>query len=146
LKVRLLWSIVGPVATFPSGYLPAKLIGLGQDLPLGVYRQWREWCASPTYFFDRLDNDYQARFDRVNVPIHAVASVDDPWSPPKSVRAFVAGYRNAGSIQVDETGPTKLGVAKIGHMGYFRRNLAEPLWQDAKQWLESLIERKRVVA
>jgi hypothetical protein len=31
-------------------------------------------------------------------------------------------------------------------MGYFRRNLAEPLWQDAKQWLESLIERKRVVA
>lgn len=135
LKVRAMWSILGPVTTRPLGYLPSQKLGLGQDLPLGVYRQWKEWCSSPQYFFDRPDNDYRERFDRVGVPIRAITSVDDPWSPPRSVRAFVAGYRGVAPVIVDETSPDELGVKHIGHMGYFRPGKCERLWETAVQWL-----------
>ncbi len=52
LKVRLLWNIVFPVLTRWKGYAPFDMLGMGEDLPLGVYNQWRRWCKFPHYFFD----------------------------------------------------------------------------------------------
>ena len=108
-----------------------------EDLPLDVYRQWRDWCRFPRYFFD--DPQMQATTDRfadVRFPIVAVNALDDAWAPPASRDAFMAGYRNSTvrSVTVD---PRQNRLGAIGHMGYFRPK-AKPLWDEALDWFESL--------
>lgn len=40
LRVRLLWNVVLPLLTKWKGYAPFTMLGMGEDLPLGVYKQW----------------------------------------------------------------------------------------------------------
>lgn len=47
LRVLAMWNAVLPVLTWWKGYCPWKMLGLGEDLPVGVYRQWRHWCRFP---------------------------------------------------------------------------------------------------
>lgn len=132
VRVRMLWNLVLPVLTAWKGYLPSSLLGLGEDLPLGVYRQWRHWCRFPHYFFDDPEmHDVALRYTRVRTPILAANAHDDPWAPPRSRDAFVQGYRNAPIERID-IDPARFGG--IGHMGYFRPH-AEPLWDGALSWL-----------
>ncbi len=136
-RVLLMWHVLGPLLTRWKGYLPWSLLGMGEDLPLDVYRQWRHWCSFPRYFFDDpvLAAEMQAQFAQVRTPIVAANALDDHWAPPASRDAFMAGYRQAGwrALDIDPTGP----VGPIGHMGYFRP-AAQPLWQGALDWFASL--------
>ncbi|MCW5628060.1 MAG: alpha/beta fold hydrolase [Rhodoferax sp.] len=136
LKVWMLWNLVGPLATRWKGYLPWRSFGMGEDLPLDVYRQWRRWCQFPRYFFD----DPQVRpllsgFHAVRTPILAANALDDWWAQPRSRDAFMAGYRNA-AWQALDIDPARAGLGPIGHMGYFRAHAA-PLWDNALRWLEA---------
>jgi predicted alpha/beta hydrolase len=47
LRVLAMWRVMGPLLTRWKGYLPWSLLGMGEDLPLPVYRQWRRWCGYP---------------------------------------------------------------------------------------------------
>jgi predicted alpha/beta hydrolase len=137
LRVQLMWRVLGPLLTRWKGYLPWSLLGMGEDLPLGVYRQWRQWCRYPRYFFDdpALADEMAALFARVRTPIVAVNALDDRWAPPASRDAFMAGYRNAGwrALDIDPAG----GIGPIGHMGYFRP-AAQVLWRGALDWFDQL--------
>ncbi len=130
-----LWNLVGPVTTRLYGYHPMSKLGMGEDLPMGVYQDWKRWCALPHYFFD----DPQARaitdaFAQVRIPIAAMVSTDDLWAPPSSRDAFFKGYRNA-ALQAIDRSPAQLGVARVGHMGYFRQQVGQQLWPQMLQWL-----------
>lgn len=136
LRVLFMWRVLGPVWTRAAGYLPWSRLGMGEDLPLDVYRQWRRWCTYPRYFFD--DPYMQAvteRFADVRFPIVAVNALDDAWAPPASRDAFMAGYRNT-AVRAVSIDPRRAGLGAIGHMGYFRPK-ARPLWNDALDWFES---------
>jgi predicted alpha/beta hydrolase len=136
-KVLFMWHVAGPILTRRHGYLAWSRLGMGEDLPLGVYRQWRRWCQFPRYFFDDPTMTQVAQgYARVRAPIVAVNATDDPWAPPKSRDAFMAGYRNAAWQGVDVDAPRQ-GLGKLGHMGYFRPH-AQPLWDAALAWCDSL--------
>ncbi|KPF52801.1 alpha/beta hydrolase [beta proteobacterium AAP51] len=137
LRVLLMWRVLGPVLTRWKGYLPWSLLGMGEDLPLGVYRQWRHWCQFPRYFFDdpELAAEVQAQFAAVRTPIVAANALDDHWAPPASRDAFMAGYRQAGWRALDIAPVAPLGP--IGHMGYFRP-AAQALWAPVLAWFSSL--------
>jgi predicted alpha/beta hydrolase len=129
LRVTLLWNIAGPLLTASSGYLSWSRLGMGEDLPLEVFRQWRQWSRNPTFWFaDRdIGEGMHAAFDRITVPVTAVTAIDDAWTPPKSRDAFhMAGYRNA-PLRLVEVVPQEWGMSSIGHMGYFRAH-ARDLW------------------
>jgi len=135
LRVLTMWRLVGPLVTSWKGYLPWSLLGMGEDLPLPVYRQWRQWCNYPRYFFDdptmaphRLAN----RFAEVRTPIVALNALDDRWAPPRSRDAFMAAYCNA-PVQAIDLDTMRSGLGPIGHMGYFRP-AAMPLWQNMLDW------------
>lgn len=140
-RVRLLWHVVAPLMTAWSGFLSWSRLGMGEDLPYGVYRDWKRWCSFPRYFFDdpAMAERVKRRFDRVRTPIVAANAIDDRWAPPASRDAFMAGYRNA-SLQSVDLVPRSLGMESIGHMGYFRRN-AQPLWDDVLAWFAAPSER-----
>lgn len=135
-RVWALWNVLGPALTGWKGYLPWSLVGMGEDLPLGVYRQWKHWCQFPHYFFDdpAFGSEVAEAFARVRTPIAAANATDDRWAPPASRDAFMAGYRNAPVTPFD-IDPHHAAIGAIGHMGYFRRG-AEPLWDGALTWLE----------
>ncbi len=140
LRVLFMWRVLGPVWTRMAGYLPWSLLGMGEDLPLDVYRQWREWCRFPRYFFDdpRM-KAVTARFDEVRFPIVAANALDDAWAPPASRDAFMAGYRRA-AVRCVTIDPRRAGLGPIGHMGYFRPR-ALPLWNEALDWFDALSPR-----
>lgn len=129
LRAWFLWNVLGPPLVAARGYLPSRVLGLGEDLPRGVYDQWRAWCSHPNYFFGDRAYDFAPRFAAITRPIVAVNSLDDAWARPVSARAFFAGYTHA-PIEwrtVDVASP-------IGHMGYFRATPGPPLWDDLLVW------------
>ncbi len=137
IKVWLLWNVIGPVATTWLGYQPMSKLGLGEDIPLGVYRDWKRWCSFPRYFFDDPAPEAKAiaaKFDRVQLPLAAATSTDDLWALPKSRDAFFSGFKNAQVERFDLT-PATLGIMHIGHMGYFRRDVGAALWPQIMAWL-----------
>lgn len=135
LRVRFMWNVVGPIVTRSTGYLAWSRLGMGEDLPLGAYHQWKRWCRYPEYFFEDPElPGVQAEYDRVTAPIVAVNSLDDRWIPPAARDAFMRHYRNAPWTGVD-LDPHASGLGPLGHMGYFRKG-AEPLWAPALDWLD----------
>ncbi len=137
VRVLAMWKLLGPLLTRWKGYLPWSLLGMGEDLPLDVYRQWRRWCHYPRYFFDDPEmSGIEAQFARIRVPIIAVNALDDAWAPPRSRDAFMSGYTGARWQPVDRD-PLDLQMQQVGHMGYFKRQ-AEPLWRQVLQDFDAM--------
>ncbi len=133
-RVLLLWHLVGPLLTLGSGYLPWSRLGMGEDLPLQFYREWKRWCRFPNHFFgDPNMHELQLAFARVRTPILAANAKDDRWSPPVSRDAFMAGYATA-PVATWDIDVAAGDTAGIGHMGFFRAT-ALPLWEAALDWL-----------
>jgi predicted alpha/beta hydrolase len=132
-----LWNLAGPIATRIYGYQPMSKFGIGEDIPMGVYRDWKRWCANPHYFFDDpapKARAITAKFADVRIPIAAMVSTDDLWAPPASRDAFFKGFANAAVQPIDIT-PQGLGVTQIGHMGYYRSQVGAQLWPQMLAWL-----------
>ncbi|MEW9897798.1 alpha/beta fold hydrolase [Chitinivorax sp. PXF-14] len=133
IKVRLLWNLILPPLVAWKGYMPWRLLGMGEDLPLSVYRDWKRWCRYPHYFFDDPEMaDMRRQYAEVRLPLLSVTALDDPWAPPRSRDAFASGYRNA-QLSVRDIAPPPAGEP-IGHMGYFRA-ACRPLWDETLDWL-----------
>jgi predicted alpha/beta hydrolase len=130
-----MWNLVGPITTRMYGYHPMSKFGMGEDLPMGVYREWKRWCAHPHYFFDDPQAyAMTAKFADVRIPIAAAVSTDDLWAPPASRDAFFKGYSGTQVDRIDVS-PATLGVAQVGHMGYFRAQVGAALWPQILGWL-----------
>ena len=145
-RAWLLWNVVGPLFSQIYGYHPMSKLGMGEDLPMGVYRDWKKWCAHPHYFFD----DPEARtitdkFAEVNIPLAAAVTTDDLWAQPTSRDAFFKGYSGTNVDRVDLT-PAELGVKQVGHMGYFRAQTGVVLWPRILDWLGQHGLQKSVAA
>jgi predicted alpha/beta hydrolase len=131
LRVQLMWWLVFPLLTRWKGYLPWAMLGLGEDLPAAVFRQWRHWCRFPHYFFDDPASSWvHEAYARVRTPLVAATALDDLWAMPRSRDAFAQGYRHAPQTRRN-LDPAQYG--KLGHMGYFRPQ-AQPLWQEVLAW------------
>lgn len=53
-KVCLLWFLVLLLLVVWKGYMVWSLLGMGDDLLLGVYCDWKCWCCYFCYYFDDL--------------------------------------------------------------------------------------------
>ena len=129
LRVRLLWNVIAPVVARFKGYLAWSMLGMGADLPLGVYTRWKRWCGLPNYFFD--DNDYPGLIDTfatVKTPIKAVNAIDDKWASPQARDALIRYYQS-NMVVCQNVEPRSLGLSEVGHMGYFRSKCSM-LWPD----------------
>ena len=137
VKVQLLWKVLAPIGTAIKGFAPMSWFGIGEDLPMGVYHDWKFWCAMPRYFFSdpALEgSEFISRFHQLAIPIAFVNALDDKWAMPKSRDAFITGYQRAKISPIDLL-PANYGTAEIGHMGYFRPAMAG-LWEQAADYFD----------
>jgi predicted alpha/beta hydrolase len=134
LKVNFLWHALGPLVVPLVGYMPGRFIG-GENLPIGVYRQWKRWCGFKRYVFDDpCATAIAAAYGNVTMPIVAANATDDLWALPVSRDYFMQGYTNAVITRRD-LNPQELGMP-IGHMGYFRQG-REALWAQCLQFFST---------
>lgn len=132
IRVQFLWHIVLPVIVKLKGYMAWSKLGMGEDLPLRVYEQWKYWCQFPYYFFDDPEaRDIALLYKRIQTPIMAANALDDRWAMPASRNAFMQGYSET-RVETRDIDPWEF-PGGLGHMGYFKPH-AQPLWDDALQW------------
>lgn len=138
VKVNVLWNVAMPLMVAWKGYLNWSLVGMGDDLPLGVYKQWKHWC-SLKYFFaaDPAHTKLVQASLSVTIPIFAYTADDDSWAPASSREAMLgAAYSNAMVRRFDldtrERGP-------IGHIGYFRPE-QHKLWFEVSSQMKSFTD------
>lgn len=131
-RLRLFWHALGPAATRSAGYAPLRRLGIGEDVPAGVFRDWRRWCSRPRYFFDDPEAAFTVEYARVDAPVVGVSATDDLWAPPLSVEVLTRHYPR-GEVRVVR--PDDVGVP-IGHLGYLRPG-REALWEGFAAWAEA---------
>ncbi|MEM9555335.1 MAG: alpha/beta fold hydrolase [Acidobacteriota bacterium] len=140
-----LWRAWLPVASRVYGRAPLGKLRFGEDLPVGVVREWAAWCLEPQYMAAYFDDGGHRRspdggafgptyFDRARFPIRAYYFTDDRISTPDNVPAMLSLYRDA-TVESLWIEPRQLGVGKVGHLGFFRSDIGAPLWDDAIEWL-----------
>ncbi|MFZ5623623.1 MAG: alpha/beta fold hydrolase, partial [Gemmatimonadota bacterium] len=82
-----LWYAGVPLAVAALGYFPSRRLGLGEDLPAGVAREWARWCRDPAYLGTW---DGHAR---LAVPLLSYCFTDDPLAPVRASDALLSRYR-----------------------------------------------------
>ena len=146
-----MWTVYMPLATRLYGYAPSRKIGWGENLPVGVAREWGAWCLEPDYLAAYFDDGGRhqppdgapfgpVHFDEATFPIRAYGFEDDPIATRANVPPMLGLYERA-EIETQWVDPKALDVSEIGHLGFFRSGLGEPLWDEALDWLSSAAAR-----
>lgn len=113
------WYGPGPLATWMMGYLPAKILGIGRDLPADVYWQWRRWCTTRGFYLSDVGHglpvpDWRAFTGKMKV----VAIKGDDLAPPAAVWRGMQSYPEARKRQLTVRAD-EFGLKDIGHIGVF---------------------------
>ncbi|MCC5987550.1 MAG: hypothetical protein JJT95_07700 [Pararhodobacter sp.] len=122
-----LWHLAGPLAVLLLDHLPGKRLGLGNDLPTPVFRQWKGWCARRGSL--PADPDLPApESPGLTCKVTLVALDDDVMIPPESVWKL-AEWMPAAQITSRLLCPAEFGLKTVGHIAAFApRNRA--LWPE----------------
>lgn len=131
IYVRL--RFVGPAVAHAFGYVPGWL-GVGVDLPKGVFLEWAGWCMNPRYLFDDATLETRKNFPNYTGALRAIGLADDKWAPPVAVQLLLDGYTGTKPEHLT-IAPADVGAAKIGHFGFFRAEHRDTLWKHAAEWL-----------
>ncbi|MGJ9419950.1 serine aminopeptidase domain-containing protein [Massilia sp. CMS3.1] len=133
-RVWCVMRVLAPLLCAIKGYMPGRRIGLGEDLPRGVMLQWSRWTTLPRYFYDDPALDAARRAAAVRMPLLVLGFNDDLWANPHAMDILLSGVTGA-PIERRQVAPRAVGLASIGHMGFFRKRCAGALWPQVGDWL-----------
>ncbi len=134
LLLWTLWHAVLPSTAAALGLFPARVLRLGEDVPEHVMREWCAWCRSPHYIAGAPGTPRRAGFERIGAPLRAHSFSDDAYAPRRAVDALLGFYANA-RVEHRHVAPRELGMARIGHLGFFREGPTRALWAETADWL-----------
>lgn len=125
--VLTLWYLYGPLATTLAGYLPGRLVGLGSDLPAGVFWEWRRWCTRKGFLEPDIGRSLpQVDWHLVRADLSLISISDDADITP-AVEKRLADYYPAAQVSHASLDPADFGLGKVGHVGVFSRRNAD-MW------------------
>ena len=129
-----------PLTNLTLGYTPSDKIGMGEPLPRGVARQWREWCNGAGYIKTAFGKSIHTHFyDEIDMPALWLGFSDDEIANSKNMDDMIRVFTKM-PVEKRFLDPKDFGVSSIGHMRYFssRTNAKAPkLWQMAIDWLHN---------
>lgn len=131
----VLWYFFMPATATVLGRFPAKMLGLGEDLPSGAARQWARWCRSQDYFFQ--EHGALPALNMSGLYIRFVGFSDDWMAPARSIEQLQDTYGQA-VVRREYVKPEQFQLKKIGHFGFFTRPMRDTLWPYSLAWLEEI--------
>jgi predicted alpha/beta hydrolase len=127
LKARFGLRFMVPIGTLFKGYAPTAWLGLGENLPAQVGRQWGQWCAAGGYATNAvragLADDFHAQ---VRTPIVVLHAEDDDIATPATVRDLLRTLPASPRATL-RVRPGDHGLRGIGHLDWFRQS-HQALW------------------
>lgn len=140
LRTRL-WLLpmtgwVLPMLSRAFGYTPARLLRLGEDVPLQAMLQWCRATQHAEYLFAELNPDERQRIARFSAPLLACHFSDDWYAPRSTIVDLLTHYPSARSEMRSFT-PAQTGLTEIGHFGAFRSTAEASIWRPVCAWLAS---------
>lgn len=113
------WYAYPPLAAWLLGYMPGSKLGMGADLPAGVYWQWRRWCTSRDFNAADIGTALPVPPKReLKTRVKFVAIEDDQTVTPASAWKLMRHYPTAPKRQL-LLKPREFGLGKVGHIGVF---------------------------
>ncbi|WP_244136138.1 MULTISPECIES: alpha/beta fold hydrolase [unclassified Burkholderia] len=92
----LLANLYVPVSARLFGYVPARVLGWGDDLPARVGLQWARWCRRPGYMANEFGIGVTRHYyDEFVAPVTVVAATDDPLATPANIEDWLRWLPNA---------------------------------------------------
>lgn len=130
----LLFHVGMPLLSRLLGYFPAELVGLGEDLPGGVAREWSRWARHRAYMVDEEGRPLREGCRRFHGEIRAYSFSDDWQAPRRSAEHLLSFYRGA-RVDHRHLRPRDAGLDRVAHFGFFRDRSREALWRESTDWL-----------
>ena len=122
LKARLGLLGLVPLGIRLKGYGPTSVIGLGENLPAQVARQWGQWCAAGGYATNAVRDQPQDDFHaHVRSFLTVLYAEDDDIATPATV-ADLLRTLPAAPHQVLRVAPREHGLPSLGHLDWFRHS------------------------
>jgi predicted alpha/beta hydrolase len=131
VPMTVMWHGVMPVLTWMVGYFPGRALGLGEDIPRQVARQWatrRTPEFRPEHAVDvARARAWIERHHSVAGRALVIGIADDAFATQSGTRRLLAMYPGL-RVTHQRVGPADMGVTSIGHFGYFKRQAETVLW------------------
>ena len=130
----LMWHVLAPALCPLFGYFPGARIGVVGDLPSGAMFQWRRWCLTPEYLLSGEPGAREA-YATADYPVLALTFSDDELLLEEGSRLLHGAYRRR-PVDYRLVDPAALGLARIGHFGFFKPQGEPALWPLVADWME----------
>ncbi|MBC9247553.1 alpha/beta fold hydrolase [Paracoccus sp. 11-3] len=134
LRIATVFRAIVPTLSRLSGHFPARMLGIGEDIPSAAMREWGRWIVMKDYFFSDPLLDAARQFAEVDIPLLSIGFDDDPWATAPAIDLFNAHFTKA-TVDRRQIDPAANGNGPIGHMGFFRDRNRETLWPQVADWL-----------
>ncbi|MDO3663441.1 alpha/beta hydrolase family protein [Acinetobacter higginsii] len=123
----VMFSVIFPVSSFLKGYGATQFIGMGENLPKNVAKQWAEFCSKPGYVMNAIGKSiFEDYHQEIQCPITSFWATDDEIATQANVKDLLRLYPNAPTKLI-ELNPQQHGYKQIGHMSMFKKS-HQKLW------------------
>ena len=120
LLAPVMFHIVFPLSTLVKGYGATKMIGMGENLPKNVAKQWAQFCSKPGYIANAIGKTvFEDYHHEIQTPITALWASDDEIATEANVKDLLRLYPNT-QTQMIEVVPETYQHKSIGHMMMFK--------------------------
>lgn len=124
-----MFDVLFPISRLTLGYGPTNAIGMGENLPKDVAREWAQFCSKPGYVLNAIGKQITSADDfhsAIQCPITAVWATDDEIATEANVKDLIRIYPHA-TTKIIALNPKQYGHQSIGHMAMFKRS-HQNLW------------------
>jgi len=137
-KLVTLWYVLVPSLTRLLGYFPSKKLGVGENMPIGIIREWASWCRHQDYMFGSQHTADCQYLKQIDVPVRSYSFEGDDLAPVACVD-FIAGHYDC-HVERLHINAQDLDLAKagknIGHFDMFREPMRDALWPEFTKWFD----------
>ncbi|AFK03483.1 alpha/beta hydrolase-like protein [Emticicia oligotrophica DSM 17448] len=141
LQTLFFFYIFRPISVALTGYVAAKRFGIMEDLPRNIVKDWADWCSKPDYFWDEKffqKSVPQGHYHELSFPIAHFWASDDPIANERNVPLLLKHFKTDKGLTSEKLVPAELGVKKIDHFGFFKRQFRDTIWLKILEKLEKM--------
>ncbi|KAF1013715.1 MAG: hypothetical protein GAK29_04695 [Acinetobacter bereziniae] len=123
----VMFKVVFPISSKIKGYGATKILGMGENLPKNVAKQWAQFCSKPGYVMNAVGKTvFEDYHHDIQCPITSYWASDDEIATAANVKDLLRLYPQAHT-EMFELKPQDHGYNSIGHMLMFKKT-HQNLW------------------